>query len=169
MKHKLWIMVGIPGSGKSTWIRDHENFFKPSCGVISRDQIRFSLLHDGDTYFAREKEVWNKYVNEAIISLTLNVNTILDATHLNESSRGKILRALKEHLINVEINAIVIDSGLDTALKQNSYREGIYKVPETAICNMNSSMTIPTFEEGFDRIYIWTKNNNYRILTKEVM
>lgn len=169
MKHKLFMLVGLPGSGKSTWIHNHENFFEPSYEIISRDQIRFSLLQNGDAYFEKEKEVWAKYVDAAIISLTLNVNTILDATHLNESSRGKILRALKEHLINVEINAIVIDTGLETALRQNSYREGIYKVPETAIYNMNSSMTIPTFEEGFDNIYIWNKNNSYKVMMKEVM
>lgn len=167
MKHKLWIMVGIPGSGKSTWIRNHENFFQPSYEIISRDQIRFNLLEEGDNYFSKEKEVWKKYIDNTIVSLVMNEHTILDATHLNEYSRSKILRALKDHLINVEINAIMIDTGLEVALRQNNYREGIYKVPESAIYNMNSSMTTPTLEEGFDNIYIWTKEKTYKVLKRK--
>ena len=89
----LWLMCGIPGSGKSTWIREHEKYFEPSYKVISRDEIRFSMLGENDDYFSKEKEVWDEYVKQAKDSLSKNDDTILDATHLNEASRTKILRA----------------------------------------------------------------------------
>lgn len=46
-------MSGAPGSGKSTWCRNH--------GVskyrVSRDEIRFSVLKDGEDYFSHEKKL----------------------------------------------------------------------------------------------------------------
>lgn len=168
-KSKLWILVGIPGSGKSTWIQNHKNFFGNKCGIVSRDEIRFSLLEENDDYFAKEKDVWIKYVNDAIISLKNNTDTILDATHLNESSRAKILRALKDNLNNVEINAIVIDTPLAKAIKWNDLREGRKFVPHSIIRRMNSQMTMPNIEEGFDTIYIYKNKNgkaNYKVIKK---
>ena len=52
---ELILMMGIPGSGKSTWVKNH---MKSDDIYISRDEIRFSLLQPGDEYFSKEKEVW---------------------------------------------------------------------------------------------------------------
>ena len=49
-------MVGCPGSGKSTWAKKH----LPDTYYVSRDEVRFSLLQDGEDYFSHEKEVFNK-------------------------------------------------------------------------------------------------------------
>ena len=47
MKSNLVVMVGPPGCGKTTFIKN-----QPLKGNhISRDKIRFSLLEDGETYF----------------------------------------------------------------------------------------------------------------------
>lgn len=167
---RLWLMVGTPGSGKSTWIKNHKNFFADDVAVISRDAIRFSLLNEEEEYFSREDEVWREFVRQAALSLDTNVDTILDATHLNEASRGKILRALKDHLKDVEINAIVINSDLETCLERNEMREGRSYVPRGVIRRMASQFTIPTLEEGFDHIYIYKEEDGkvkYQIMEKE--
>lgn len=166
---RLWLLAGIPGSGKSTWIRNHKNFFAEDNAIISRDQIRFALLGENDDYFSKENEVWQQYVEKTIASLKSNTDTILDATHLNEGSRGKILRALGHYIDGVEINAIVINTSLQKAIEQNNMREGRAFVPETAIRNMFSNFSMPTFKEGFDNIYIYKQNkdkNIYEILRK---
>ena len=169
-KRRLWLLAGIPGAGKTTWIANHKHFFAEDYKVVSRDKIRFELLDtygDANGYFSNEKEVWERYVAEAKISLNDNTDTILDATHINEASRGKILRAIGSYLKDVEVNIIVINVTLGTALERNEMREGRAHVPESAIRRMASQMTLPSLEEGFDHIYIYEEENGkvkYQIL-----
>lgn len=168
-KSKLWILVGMPGSGKSYWIANHKNYFSGSCVSVSRDTIRFILVKEDEPYFSKEKKVFEKFVENIKVGLNYYDNTIADATHINPSSRGKLLRALGNSLKDVEINAIVIDTCLAKCLEQNATREGRKIVPETAIRNMFSNFSMPTLEEGFDNIYIYTKVDDtitYRIIKK---
>lgn len=169
MKHRLWLMCGVPGSGKSTWIKNHINYFNEPY-IVSRDIIRFSLVKEGEPYFSKEKEVWHKFVKDAIWSLHNNIDTILDATHISYNSRRKILGALKNHLKDVEVNIIAFDCPLELALERNENREGMAYVPSGAIESMYNSFTIPEVEEGFDHVYVcfFTKNNKlfYKIYTK---
>ena len=61
----LYIMCGVPGSGKSTWAREH---LTDNDVYVSRDDIRFSFLKEGDDYFSKEDMVWDtivKSINEA--------------------------------------------------------------------------------------------------------
>ena len=163
---KLILMVGVPGSGKSTWIQNHEYAFKPNHRIISRDEIRFSMLKDGEDYFAHENEVWNEFVREVRQSLAECDETYVDATHLNEASRTKILRALGKSLKSVKLAAITFKIPLQTCLDRNENRKGLAYVPPTAIRRMNSQLTIPSFDEGFDEIYIY-KDNHLTKLVKE--
>lgn len=166
---KLYLMVGAPGSGKSTWIKNHLASFKNYTKVVSRDDIRFSLIDDNDEYFSKENEVFEKFIEEIKDGLKNCNNTIADATHLNERSRAKVLNALKDCLKDVEVNTIVMNTSLDRTIAQNSLREGRSFVPLSAVRRMNSQLTMPSLEEGFDNIYIYNpdKENKYTILRKE--
>ena len=59
----LYISCGVPGSGKSTFLKNHT---KPNEAIISRDEIRFNLLKDGEDYFSHENEVFDKFVDNII-------------------------------------------------------------------------------------------------------
>lgn len=163
-------MVGIPGSGKSYWITNHIDYFTGSIRIVSRDAIRFNLLGENDSYFSKENEVFNRFIDKIKEGLEKNENVIADATHINGNSRKKLFRALGYPLKDVEINAVVIDTCLAKCLEQNEEREGRSIVPETAIRNMFDNFSMPTLEEGFDNIYVYRKNENmitYTIMKKE--
>ena len=170
-KKKLYILVGCPGLGKSTWIKNHLHTFDGYTSVISRDNIRFLLTPENEGYFSREKDVFKKYIEDIKDGLEYCDNTIADATHLNEASRSKLLRALGQSLRNVEVNAIVIRGSLETALSQNENRIGTRAyVPQTVVRRMFNQFTMPTFEEGFDKIYIYNpykEGAKYTIFEKE--
>ena len=107
MKPKtLWIICGIPSSGKITFIQKYsKNCSK--CKIISRDKIRFSFLKKGDEYFDKEDLIFNRFGEKIKKALTIYDNVIADATHLNEQLRIELLDFLgKNFLKNVIINCI---------------------------------------------------------------
>lgn len=152
--NKLYVMVGVPGSGKSHFLANN-NLIKPY-KIVSRDQIRFSLVKEGEEYFSKEKEVFNKFIKEIKDGLDNNFNVYADATHLNEASRSKLLRALGTSLKGVKVEAIVIRPSFDTVVKQNAQRSGREFVPLSAIRRMNEQFTMPSCEEGFNKIWMVT-------------
>lgn len=170
-KKKLWIMAGAPGSGKSTWIWNHLDYFSGIIKVVSRDAIRFSLLEKNDDYFSKENEVWKIFINDIKKGLKNYDNVIADATHLNHSSRGKLLRALGSAIDNIEVNVIFINTCLAKCLQQNEKREGLSHVPRSVVRRMFYGIEMPTLEEGFDNIFIYTKVDEkitYTIIKKEM-
>ena len=153
----LWIMCGPSGAGKSTWIKNH----MPGARVISRDQIRFSLLKDDEDYFAHEQEVLRIFYRRIQCAIEYDAinNIVVDATHLTPKARKTLLSNLKYlHMVNV--NAISIEADLETCLKQNAQRTGRAQVPETVIKNMHASYIIPTKEEGFNEIRSYYNGTN---------
>jgi predicted kinase len=146
---KLIMMVGIPGSGKSTWVKN--NF--PNIVPVSRDAIRFELLDErGGEYFDHEDEVFDKFIRQIIGSLVADEITIADATHLNTKSRAKVLNKVAKFAD--EIEAVVLDTSVETAFKRNDLREGRAWVKHGIIRRMYFSMEMPEETEGFNKITI---------------
>lgn len=144
---KLILMCGIAGSGKSTWIKN--NF--PNITPVSRDAIRFDLLDErGGEYFDYEDEVFDKFIRQIIGSLVVDEITIADATHLNKKARAKVLNKVAKFADEIEV--IVIDVPLKTALERNELREGRSRVPRGVIRRMFFQMEAPTRDEGFTKI-----------------
>ena len=88
-----------------------------------------------------------------------------DATHLNELSRAKTLRALGKCLKDVEVNIIWVRVPVEVAIKQNENRIGTRAyVPKSVIRRMYSQATMPSKEEGFEHIYIFDGKTEKEIL-----
>jgi len=164
---QLIIMCGAPGSGKSTWVEKNFMSFPGYTKVVSRDQIRFSMLKDDEDYFAHENEVYNKFIEEIKDGLENCDTTIADATHLNIASRTKLLRNLGESLKGIKVKAIAIKPSLQTCLTRNEKREGHNRVPRSQLCRMWYQFTIPTLDEGFDEIWKY-KENKLEVEEKEI-
>lgn len=156
MKKRLYVLVGLPGSGKSTWANTHLAALKGKTSVISRDAIRFSLVEEGQPYFSKEKEVYRKYISALKENLQTQDNIVADATHLNPASRSKLLYSLGGSLKDVEVVAIVMTKDFGRALRQNELRVGTRAyVPPEQIKKMSKGYSDPTLEEGFDKIYFY--------------
>ena len=170
-KKKLFVMCGNAGCGKSTWIQNNLHTFEGYTSVVSRDQIRFLFVPEGEDYFSRETEVYAKFIDDIQFGLENADNVIVDATHLNEGSRGKLLRRIGSVLKGVEVIAIVIKVPLKVSLDQNEKRKGSRSyVPRSVVRRMHYQFTMPTFEEGFDKIYVYNpykEGAKYTIFEKE--
>lgn len=142
----LYIMCGPAGSGKSTWAADHA--WPGSSAIISRDNIRFSMVKENEKYFSKEKEVKQEFYRQIKEALELPwvVEVYADATHLTAKSRAELIKNTCQGKDNVKVIPVVIVPPLEICLKQNSNRTGRRLVPETVIRNMYDSFENPNFD-----------------------
>ena len=91
MKNKLYIMCGIPGSGKSTYAKT----YLTNTLYVSRDEIRFKLVKEDEDYFSKENEVFDTFIAKINEGLRQSLDVVADATHLNSKSRLKLLACLE--------------------------------------------------------------------------
>ena len=140
----LYIMCGPAGSGKTTWVREHAT---PGVSAhISRDRIRFELVHPDDYYFSREEYVYEAFIEQCAQALMSSwVDEVYaDATHLTKKSRAKLVSEVERHTnCDFDLIAIVVKPELEQCLAQNAQRTGRECVPETVIRNMYNSYQSP--------------------------
>ena len=135
-------MSGLPGSGKSTWVKKQLN--NKGGFWASRDAMRFSMVREDEPYFERENEVFNAWITQICEALSnpMIEDIYIDATHLNDRSREKTLSRLPKENIN-KITNVVFLVPIETCLERNAQRTGREVVPEDAIRNMQKSFKMP--------------------------
>lgn len=141
----LYLLCGPAASGKSTFVN---NSLKKIHGThISRDTVRFSIVSEKEDYFSHEKEVFNEFIRCIKEGLILYDNVFVDATHLNEKSRNKVLNRL--NLDNVNIIPVNFIIPVETCLERNQLRKGRERVPEDVIIRMHKTFVPANFNEKY--------------------
>ena len=130
----LYISAGLPGSGKTTFLKKVAN---PDEIVISRDDIRFGLLKEGESYFSHENEVFDMFADNISGYLSAGKNVYADATHLSRASQVKLLSRVLLNSSPRRISYIHFDIPIGICLQRNELRKGTKAyVPEKVIRNM---------------------------------
>lgn len=149
---KLYMLIGVPGAGKSTWIANQD--WTKDIPIVSSDKfIDEHAAKEGKTY----NEVFKDYVkiathlmeNQVLICKANNTDIIWDQTNTSAKSR----KAKLDKLEGYEKIAIVFRtpdrSELDVRL---SGRPGKH-IPKTVVDSMIANLEEPTEEEGFKEIW----------------
>lgn len=159
----LYVSCGVPGSGKSTFLKEMKDENEI---IISRDEIRFSILKPGEDYFAHEHEVYQKFLREITNNIRNGYNVYADATHLNEKSRHSLLSQLYYRgCYASEINAIYFDVPLETCLERNKNRLGTPAyVPPGQIKRMAQQFVPPQKYEGFNNIWSVNEEGDVKLI-----
>ena len=141
----LYIMVGLPGSGKS---HIAEELAKENNAVIySMDDIRGKLCGDVEDQ-SRNDEVFGIWVKKIRTALKHGQNVIADATNITKSGRRSFL-AMFDRIPHQTI-AHVAYKEIDDCLIDNLDKP--HPVPPDVIYRMASKFSYPTKAEGFDEI-----------------
>ncbi len=159
---KVFVMCGPAGSGKSTWLIKQ---MKPETDIcISRDNIRFGLLKEGEDYFAHENDVKEIFYNSIAnnTSALYWENIYIDATHLNPRARKDTIWNISKYC---SVIAVSFEVPAEVAIERNKKRSGLARVPDNVIWNMKSRYKIPSLDEGFDEIWHIDAEG---VITKEV-
>ena len=150
----LLMLVGLPGSGKSTYIK---KYFNQNLRVHSSDAIREELSGNINNQDINKEvfELLHKRVKE---DLKNGINCVYDATNISWKKRKAFLESLK----GIECWKIchVIATPYEICLEQNRHRDRV--VPEDVIKRMYLNFDIPFYNEGWDDIEIWYPKNEYK-------
>lgn len=152
-KPKLYIMVGLSASGKSTIAKKLAE--KEDCVIVSSDAIRGEICTGGVIDQSKNEEVFKIFHKRIKDNLILGNNVIADATNINMKSRRSLLENVRS--INCYKIAYVIPKAVEQCIEDNIYKE--YPVPHHVIYKQMMNFQIPFVEEGFDEIVIHKLNN----------
>ena len=138
---RLFVLVGLPGSGKTTWL---ERNGKPS---LSSDALRAQLTGDdgnqslNSLVFANLRRMVRERLEDGC------AETWIDSTALTPRERRVWIRQAKPYGCPVE--AVLFDTPLEVCRARNEARER--KVPAAAMERMAKRIVPPRVEEGFDQ------------------
>jgi predicted kinase len=149
----LYMLVGVPGSGKSTWIA--QNFpDMTGCYVASTDRLlEIYALMRNVTYNEVFKDNID-YANKAMMTHVKDVvmygyNIIWDQTNLTPKSRASKLAAVPKTYRKIGIFFPTPET--EELYRRLDSRPG-KTIPEHAIQQMINCLKQPTIAEGFDEI-----------------
>lgn len=150
---EFMIMIGLPGSGKSTWCNNYASTHDHTI-IVSSDAIREELFGNENTQ-GNPEHVFN--VAKDRIAKALNgyrYNTvILDATNVKKKNRIRFINNIKKLVTcDFTITAVWMAVPVSKCLEQNKMRERT--VPNNVIDKMYKTFCPPGKEEGFDRFMI---------------
>lgn len=135
-KCKAYLLVGLPGSGKSTWCK--ENY--PDLPVVSRDIIRAELGYTESVdqkaklSFAEENNVTKEEHKQIKMHCERGKDFIIDDTNINLKFRREMIKMLRDNgafVVGVQFN-----TPLDTCIHR---REG--QIDANIMKTINQKMT----------------------------
>ena len=152
---ELILLVGLPGSGKSTYIKNLLANSDKQYQVLSTDNyIERESSKVGKTYsegYADFIDAASKNINiEFRQAVNAKQNIIWDQTNLSAKKRKGILSQLK----NYKKTAIVFEVPNDelfARLEKRGQETGKY-ISKKIIEDMQSRYEKPTYDEGFDQL-----------------
>lgn len=127
----MFIMMGIQGSGKSTFCRKH-----------LPDVLRINL----DTLKTRNNE--NRMIAECHAD---NRDYVIDNTNPAHEDRARYIASAKAE--GYRVVGFFMQSRLQECIRRNDVREGKERIPAKAIAMTSNRLEMPSRSEGFDELY----------------
>lgn len=153
-KPEFLMLVGLPGSGKSTYIK---KYFNQNLRVHSSDAIREELSGDVNRQDINV-EVFKVLHNRVKEDLKNGISCVYDATNISWKRRKAFLQELSS--IDCWKICHIIATPFEVCVEQNKNRDRV--VPYNVIERMYKNFDIPWYNEGWDDIEVWYEDKNYK-------
>lgn len=151
---KLYMLVGVPGSGKTTWASEQD--WAGNCAYISTDRyVEEFAKNMGKTYSEVFEEVMPECVNlmagDVVVARNEGKDIIWDQTSTTIASRKRKFNMLPDYY------AIAVVFGTpepaDLVMRLDSRYDSGKIVPDQVVQDMINNFEYPTEEEGFKEIW----------------
>lgn len=134
---ELVIFVGLPGSGKSTYYREH---FAATHELVSKDQMPAGRDRDAQQL---------RMIGDALEN---GRDVVVDNTNPSRQGRAPLIAVAKRH--GARVIAYYFDCSVKQCLMRNRGRQGKERVPDVAIFATAKKLQQPTADEGFDDVHV---------------
>jgi predicted kinase len=131
--------MGLPGSGKSTFYRQR---LAGTHDHVSKDAMRNNRQPD------RRQDV---LINDLIAA---GRSLVVDNTNPSAGVRATIIAAARRH--GASVIGYFFPTDTRDALRRNRSRTGVDRVPDVAIFTTRKRLELPSYSEGFDRLFLVT-------------
>jgi predicted kinase len=135
VSQELVVMVGLQGSGKSTWVRRH---LAGTHVVVSKDHWPN----------ARRREARQQRVVAELLAAGSSV--VVDNTNPAREDRAPLVAAARD--AGVPVRAVWVDTPAEVRLARNDAREGRARVSPVGLRATRARFVPPGTDEGFDRV-----------------
>lgn len=152
MKNKCYQLIGVPGAGKSTWIKSQD--WAKELPVVSTDNfVEKYAQEQGKTY----NEVFKDYMpiavrlmaNQALICQANKLDLIWDQTSTTVNSRKRKFNTLPDY----EHIAVVFRTPEPDELARRLASRPGKNIPDHVMRSMIDGFEMPTEDEGFTEIW----------------
>jgi len=139
---EMIIFIGIQASGKTTFYHEH---------LAQYAHVSLDILH------TRNKE---RIALEECFALGKSM--VIDNTNPTVAERENYISKAKEN--GYHITGYFFQSRISDCVERNEKREGKAKVPRTAIAATSNKLEMPSYTEGFDKLYFVHMENGQMIV-----
>ncbi len=146
MGFTVYVLIGAPASGKTTWAR--ENALRLGAEIVSSDEVRWEMQRGGWGDPRDLAQVFAEVARRARVHLAAGRNVILDATHWLRRHRRYAAALARES--GARAVAVWIDTPLDVCLARNAARSHSgwgARTDDQAVIDMHGALEPPSAEE----------------------
>lgn len=145
---KLILLVGIPGSGKTTYAENYIPDYPKESKHLSSDLIR-KELYGNESIQGNPAEVFSLMQQRAIEALNNGNDVVYDATNVTRKDRASIINICPKF---AKIEAHIIWAPIEECVKRDASRDRT--VGKDVIDRMLKKFQSPYYDEGIDEIKI---------------
>lgn len=147
---KLILLIGLQGSGKSTFYRTN---FAEGYEHISKD-----LLRNNKRQARRELQLQEE-------AFKAGRSVVIDNTNASREEREPLIRLGR--LYGAEIVGYFFEVQVKKSLERNRQRSGKEKVPDVAIFATRKRLVPPAYEEGFDTLFSVKSDDDFKFVVSD--